>query len=55
MKASVRFKQRLRCSWSLGHFWKWGLGDGENCPWCWLCRTFPALQRIIPYSFDGEW
>lgn len=45
--------QKVRCSRSLGHFYKWHLGDGEHCPWCWLCRTFPIFQKVIDYSYYG--
>ena len=45
--------QKVRCSRTLGHFYKWHLGDGVGCLWCWLCRTLPVFQRVIDYSYYG--
>lgn len=51
----MRIRQRLRCSRLFGHFWKWPLGHGHACPWCWLCAKYPIVQKIIPYTGWTTW
>lgn len=47
-----RVHRFLRLKTPFAHFYKWKLGDGENCLFCKLCRRFPAAKKVIPYSYD---